>query len=59
MTLTEGYFHGYDPLRFPQVFDTIGKEDIADFLARNITEDRAVLSEITPRDGADTEKEGT
>ena len=46
-------------LRFPQVFDTIGKEDIADFLARNITEDRAVLSEITPRDGADTEKEGT
>ena len=59
VTLTEGYFHGYDPLRFPQVFDTIGKEDIADFLARNITEDRAVLSEITPRDGADTEKEGT
>ena len=58
VTLTEGYFHGYDPLRFPQVFDTIGKEDIAGFLRRNVTEERAVLSEITPRDGGDREKEG-
>lgn len=59
VTLTEGYFHGYDPLRFPQVFDTIGKGDIEAFLARNITEERAVLSEIVPRDDTDTEKEGT
>ena len=57
VTLTEGYFHGYDPLRFPQVFDTIGKGDIEAFLARNITEERSVLSEIVPKD--DTEKEGT
>ena len=56
VTLTEGYFHGYDPLRFPQVFDTIGKEDIASFLRENITEERSVLSEIVPKD--DTEKEG-
>lgn len=59
VTLTEGYFHGYDPLRFPQVFDTIGKDDIAAFLRENLTEDRAVLSEIVPRDDTDREKEGT
>ena len=34
VTLTEGYFHGYDPFRFPQVFDTITKEDVAAFLRR-------------------------
>ena len=59
VTLTEGYFHGYDPLRFPQVFDTIGKDDIAAFLRDNITEDRAVLSDIVPKDETDREKEGT
>ena len=31
VTLTEGYFHGYDPLRFPQVFDSITPEDVARF----------------------------
>ncbi len=47
--LTEGYFHGYDPLRFPQVFDTITKEDIIQFLRENIVGERMVLSEIVPR----------
>ena len=49
VSLSEGYFHGYDPLRFPQVFDTITKEDVVDFLRRNITEERCVLSEIVPK----------
>ncbi len=47
--LTEGYFHGYDPLQFPQVFDTIHKDDIVKFLKDNILEDRMVLSEIVPK----------
>ena len=47
---TEGYFHGYDVFRFPQVFDTITKEDVIAFLAENITEERAVLSEIVPKE---------
>ena len=50
VTLTEGYFHGYDPFRFPQVFDSITKEDVAAFLRDNLTADRAVLSEIVPRE---------
>ena len=50
VSLTEGYFRGYDPLRFPQVFDTITKQDIEDFLRENIVEARSVLSEIVPRE---------
>ncbi len=49
VSLSEGYFHGYDPFRFPQVFESITKEDITAFLRENITEERAVLSEIVPK----------
>ena len=49
VTLTEGYFHGFDAYRFPQVFDTITMDDVSAFLQENLTEDRAVLSEIVPR----------
>ena len=57
VTLTEGYFHGYDPFRFPQVFDSITKEDVAAFLRDNLTADRAVLSEIVPRDAESDRQE--
>ena len=50
VSLTEGYFHSYDPLRFPQVFDSITKADIADFLRQNITPERSVFSEILPKE---------
>ena len=49
VSLTEGDFHGYDPFRFPQVFDSITREDIEAFLRENITPERAVLSEIVPK----------
>ena len=50
VSLTEGYFHGYDPFRFPQIFDSITKQDIADFLRDNITPERCVYSEILPKE---------
>ena len=50
VSLTEGYFHGYDPFRFPQVFEAVSKEDVAEFLRENICEERAVLSEIVPKE---------
>ena len=50
VSLTEGYFHGYDPFRFPQVFDSITRDDVAVFLRDNLREDRRVLSEITPKE---------
>lgn len=49
VSLTEGQFHGFDPLRFPQVFESITKEDVVAFLKENILEERAVLSEIVPK----------
>ena len=50
VSLTEGYFHGYDPFRFPQVFDSITQEDVRAFLRENITPERAVLSRIEPKE---------
>lgn len=50
VTLTEGYFHGYDALLFPRVFDTISAEDVAAFLMENVVEKQAVLSEIVPQE---------
>ena len=49
VTLTEGYFHGYDPLRFPEVFESITPEDVAAFLKTNVTAERMVLSRIVPK----------
>ena len=49
VSLTEGYFRGYDPFRFPQVFGSITKDDILAFLRENLREERAVLSEIVPK----------
>ena len=50
VSLTEGYFHGYDPFCFPQVFDTITKADVEAFLRENITGERSVFSEILPKE---------
>ena len=50
VSLTEGYFHGYDPFRFPQVYESVTKEDVAAFLRENIREERNVLSEIVPKE---------
>ena len=49
VTLTEGYFHGFDACRFPQVFDQITKADIQAFIRENLTAEHTVLSEILPR----------
>ena len=50
VSLTEGYFGGYDPFRFPQVFDSVSQEDVLRFLQENVTESRSVLSEIVPKE---------
>ncbi len=50
VSLTEGYFGGFDPLRFPEVFDGVTQEDVLGFLRENVTAERSVLSEIVPRE---------
>lgn len=49
VTLTEGYFHGYDPFKFPEVFDSITPEDVASFLKANVTPERMAVSRIVPK----------
>lgn len=50
VSLTEGHFHGYDPFRFPEVFESVTRGDIEAFLRENVREDRMVLSEIVPKE---------
>ena len=50
VSLTEGYFGGYDPFRFPQVFQAVTQEDVRAFLRDNVTAERSVLSEIVPKE---------
>ena len=49
-SMTDGHFNGYDPFRFPEVFDSINLDDVLDFLRKNITEDRSVFCEIVPKE---------
>ena len=48
ISLTDGCFRGFDPCRFPELYDTITKADIEDFLRENIVEARQAVSHLTP-----------
>lgn len=45
----EGLFRGCDYFRFPEMFETITKEDIEHFLAEYVVPDRASISIIHPK----------
>ena len=45
----EGVFHGYDYYAFPEVFASITKADLEEFLRRNVTAERTAISLITPK----------
>ena len=49
VSLTEGYFAGYDALRFPQVFDSFGEEDVLAFIRDELTEEHAAMSMVLPK----------
>ena len=50
VSMAEGCFQGYDPYRFPEVYDSITVEDVLDFLRQNMTRDHMALSAITPKE---------
>ena len=50
VSMAEGCFQGYDPYRFPEVYDSITVEDVLDFLRRNMTRDHMAMSVITPKE---------
>lgn len=50
VSLAEGTFRGFDPNRFPELYDSIEKSDIETFIRENIVAERAVLSVIDPKE---------
>ena len=49
-TAAEGCFQGYDPFRFPEVYDSITQQDLLDFIRDNIRPERMALSIIYPKE---------
>ena len=48
VSLADGAFRGFDPYRFPEVYDTITKADVEAFLRENIVEERRAMSLLVP-----------
>ena len=49
VSMTEGCFRQFDYYRFPEVFETVSKADVEEFLRENISLDHAALSLIQPQ----------
>lgn len=49
VSMTEAYFSGYDACRFPEVFDSISREDIRTFIRENLIQEQSVLSLVLPK----------
>lgn len=52
----EGVFHGCDHFRFPEVFETITKADLEQFIAEYIVPDRATISIVHPKQKVEVAK---
>ena len=50
VSMAEGCFQGYDPFRFPEVYDSITQQDLLDFIRDNIRPERMALSIIYPKE---------
>ena len=50
VSMVEGCFNGFDAYRFPEVFDSIGKQDLLDFIGHYICEEHAAMSVIEPKE---------
>ena len=49
--MAEGRFQGYDPYRFPEIYDDITAEDVRAFLRENFARTHMALSVIAPKEG--------
>ena len=50
--MADGYFRGFDPYRFPEVYDSITKADVEAFLRENIVDARRAMSILVPKSEA-------
>ena len=51
VSMAEGRFQGYDPYRFPEIYDSITAADVLAFLRENVTRSHMALSVIAPKEG--------
>lgn len=49
VSMTDGYFRNFDPFRFPEIYDTITRTDVENFLKENILEQRSAVSILEPK----------
>ena len=47
--LADGAFRGFDPFRFPEVYDSVTRADVEAFLRESIVEERSALSILIPK----------
>ncbi len=50
VSMAEGCFNGFDAYAFPEIFDTITKQDLEKFIRDNICEERAAMSLVYPKE---------
>lgn len=50
VSMVEGCFNGFDAYRFPEVFDSITKQDLIEFIRSFICEENAAISIIEPKE---------
>ena len=48
VSMAEGHFRGFNYYNFPEIFDSITKEDVEEFLRRNIIPEHSAISIINP-----------
>lgn len=49
VSLADGVFRGFDPFHFPEVYESVTRADVEDFLRENVVEERSALSILTPK----------
>ena len=50
VSLVEGCFEGYDPMLFPEMFDSITREDLLAFIRENLCREHMALSIVYPKE---------
>ncbi len=50
VSVCDSYFRSYDFLRFPEVYDSVTRSDVEDFLRRFIVRERCAVSVVEPKE---------
>ena len=48
VSIADGCFRGFDPFRFPEVYDAVSRADVEAFLRESVVEERSALAILEP-----------